>query len=279
MPEEVRITLLVENSVHRTGLQAEHGLACHLVFGGKQVLFDTGQTDLLLTNAQQLGLDLSRVDVIVLSHGHYDHTGGLAAMRRLAPEARIVLHPAATVPKFAAEPDGSSRSIGISETGRHALATAQVQICEEKPLEVVEGLFATGRIPRTTRLEDVGGRFFLDPACTRPDPILDDQALFFASREGTVVLLGCAHAGVINTLQHIESFTGSTKVAAVLGGMHLLHASEERMRFTLEELGRRDIGELAPMHCTGWTPSLRLWNAFPGRCKPGGVGTVFCYTC
>lgn len=279
MPEPVRITILVENSVHRRGLQAEHGLAYHLVFGRKQVLFDTGQTNLLLANAQRLGLDLSRVDVIILSHGHYDHTGGLAAMRRLAPEARIVMHPAATAPKFAVNPDGSSRSIGIDEVGRHALATAEVEICDEQPVEVVDGLFATGRIPRTTRLEDVGGRFFLDPACTRPDPLLDDQAMFFESGEGTVVLLGCAHAGVINTLQHIELFTGSTKVGAVLGGMHLLHASEERMRFTLEELGRRDIHELAPMHCTGWNPILRLWNAFPGCCKSGGVGTVFSYTC
>lgn len=277
MPEDVRITILVENKVHQRGLLAEHGLAYHISVGNKQVLFDTGQTDLLLSNAQHLGLNLSGVDAIVLSHGHYDHTGGLAAMRRLAPEARIIMHPAATAPKFAANPDGSSRPVGMSETGLKALATAQVEICDENPVEVVDGLFATGRIPRTTRLEDVGGRFFLDPACTRPDPIFDDQALFFESTAGTVVLLGCAHAGVINTLQYIESLTGSTKVASVLGGMHLLNGSEARIRFTLEELRRREIRELVPLHCTGWNASLRLWGDSPGRCKFGGVGVVLSY--
>jgi 7,8-dihydropterin-6-yl-methyl-4-(beta-D-ribofuranosyl)aminobenzene 5'-phosphate synthase len=273
MTEEVCITILVENKVYQRGLLAEHGLAYHIAMGKRQVLFDTGQTDLLVANAQQLGVDLSCVDIIALSHGHYDHTGGLAALRQLAPEARIVMHPAATAAKFAASPDGSSRRAGMSEASLNALATARVEFCEEQPVELVDGLFATGGIPRVTSLEDVGGRFFLDPASNEPDPILDDQALYFASAQGTVVLLGCAHAGVINTLRHIESVAGASQFASVLGGMHLLNASEERIRFTLEELSRRDIPELVPMHCTGWDATARLWNSFPGRCRQGSVGT------
>jgi 7,8-dihydropterin-6-yl-methyl-4-(beta-D-ribofuranosyl)aminobenzene 5'-phosphate synthase len=121
----------------------------------------------------------------------------------------------------------------------------------------------------------VGGRFFLDSACTQPDPLLDDQALFFDSGQGTVVLLGCAHAGVINTLRHIESVSRTSRWAAVIGGMHLLNASEERMQFTLEELRRRDIGTLVPLHCTGWKATLRLWQAFPQECREGAVETVW----
>jgi 7,8-dihydropterin-6-yl-methyl-4-(beta-D-ribofuranosyl)aminobenzene 5'-phosphate synthase len=156
-----------------------------------------------------------------------------------------------------------------------ALATAKVVHCDQQPVEVADGLFATGAIPRTTELEDVGGRFFLDPECQRPDLLPDDQALFFESRDGLVVLLGCAHAGVINTLRHIESFTGSKRIFAVLGGMHLLHASEERLQFTLQELERRGMRMLVPLHCTGWQPTLRLWHAFPEQCLQGGVGAVF----
>lgn len=277
MNEEIRITILVENSVYQRGLRAEHGLAYHIAIAGTQVLFDTGQTDLLVTNACQLGLDLSQVETIVLSHGHYDHAGGLAALRRLAPEARVVVHPAATAPKFAGSPDGSSRAVGINEAGLRSLGKARVEFCDEQPLELLEGLYATGTIPRVTSFEDVGGRFFLDSDCRRPDPLLDDQALFFESSRGTVVLLGCGHAGVINTLRHIESFTGASTFASVLGGMHLLNASEKRIQFTLEEMRLRDIHELVPIHCTGWNATMRLWDTFPGRCKQGGVGTTFCF--
>ncbi len=275
MPEEIRITLLVENRVHGKGLKAEHGLSYHIAIGTRQLLFDTGQTDLLLANAQQLGLDLSRVDTIVLSHGHYDHTGGLAATRRLAPEARIVLHPAALTPKFSANPDGSVRAIGMSLAVRDSLAAASIEFCCGQPVDLGEGLFATGEVPRTTSLEDVGGRFFLDPACQQPDCLLDDQALFFESAEGTVVLLGCAHAGVINTLRHVESVSRTSRFAAVLGGMHLLNASEERIQFTLEELQRRDMHALVPLHCTGWNATMRLWQAFPQQCREGAVGTAW----
>jgi 7,8-dihydropterin-6-yl-methyl-4-(beta-D-ribofuranosyl)aminobenzene 5'-phosphate synthase len=275
MADDVLITLLVENSVHRTGLRAEHGLAWHVDFGGRQVLFDTGQTELLLANARELEMDLTRVEAIVLSHGHYDHTGGLVAVRHRAPMAPVWMHPAARAPKFAAKSDGTGRAIGMSEAAVTTLDQATVVLCDPQPVEVIKGLFATGPIPRVNTVEDVGGRFFLDAACTRADPLVDDQALFFESSDGLVVVLGCAHAGVINTLRHIESFTGSKRIAAVLGGMHLLNASEERLQFTLRELAGRDIQMLAPLHCTGWPATLRLWNTFPERCQQGGVGSVF----
>ncbi len=124
MADDICITLLVENSVHRMGLQAEHGLAWHVDIGGKQVLFDTGQTDLLVANAQRLGLDLAQVEAVVLSHGHYDHTGGVAAVRRLAPAARVLMHPAARAPKFEADPDGSVRAIGMNKATLAALDSA-----------------------------------------------------------------------------------------------------------------------------------------------------------
>ena len=115
---------------------------------------------------------------------------------------------------------------------------------------------------------------FFDQSGERPDPMLDDQALFFDSSEGRVVLLGCAHAGVINTLRHIESVAGASEYASVIGGMHLLNASDERIRFTLDELRRRDLHELVPIHCTGWSATLCLWNAFPERCREGAVGAT-----
>jgi 7,8-dihydropterin-6-yl-methyl-4-(beta-D-ribofuranosyl)aminobenzene 5'-phosphate synthase len=279
MSENIRLTVLVENSVNTRGLKAEHGLAFLIEIGGCRVLFDTGQTELLLDNARTLGCSLEGLDAIVLSHGHYDHTGGLAAVCRLSPEAQIFLHPAAMRPKFSGSHNGPARDIGMSEAGKQTLANAEKKVVPTTAcLEVVEGLFVTGEIPRQTDFEDVGGKFCLDAGCQQPDSLVDDQALFFETPDGVVVLLGCAHAGVVNTLRHIERLTNGKRFHAVIGGMHLLHAAPARLHATIEALRRWNVSKLVPMHCTGLAAMMRLWAEFPNRCGSGGVGTQLVYS-
>jgi 7,8-dihydropterin-6-yl-methyl-4-(beta-D-ribofuranosyl)aminobenzene 5'-phosphate synthase len=273
MKAPLAITTLVENSVHARGLRAEHGLSFHLQAGPRSLLFDTGQSLLLLHNAPKLGINLAETDAIVLSHGHNDHTGGIAAAREAAPQARLFLHPAALSPKFAADPNGASRPIGIDVASAEAIRKAASGVVwTTKPTEVLDGIFVTGEIPRANHFEETGGRFFLDPACTQPDPLSDDQALFFDTADGLVVLLGCAHSGVINTLKHVRHLAGGRPIHTVLGGMHLLTASPERMDQTIAAFRRLDIQRLAPAHCTGLPAIARLWNAFPQRCTPCAVG-------
>jgi 7,8-dihydropterin-6-yl-methyl-4-(beta-D-ribofuranosyl)aminobenzene 5'-phosphate synthase len=279
MSELIRITVLVENSVNTRGLKAEHGLAFLIEIGGRRVLFDTGQTELLLDNARSLGCSLQDLDAIVLSHGHYDHTGGLAAVCRHSPAAQVFLHPAALKPKFSAKDDGSARDIGMPEESKQAVATAGQQLVLTLACrEVVAGLFVTGEIPRQTEFEDVGGRFFLDERCEQPDPLLDDQALFFETPEGVVVLLGCAHAGVVNTLRQVEHLTGGKRFRAVLGGMHLLNASSVRLVATIEALRRWDVPLLVPAHCTGGPAVARLWENFPNHYTAPAVGSRFVFS-
>ena len=133
----------------------------------------------------------------------------------------------------------------------------------------------TGEIPRQHALEDTGGRFFLDSACTQPDLLTDDQALFFDTAPGLVVLLGCAHSGVVNTLDHVQRLTNGKPVSALIGGLHLGSASEERIHKTIERLREAQLEMLAPAHCTGLPATAKLWSAFPALCRPAGVGTVF----
>lgn len=268
-----RVTLLMENSVTGRGVRAEHGLAYHVQVGGHSVLFDTGQSDLLVHNARELRLPLEKVDAIALSHGHYDHTGGLPALRRLAPQARLFLHPSALEPKFAGNPDGTSRPVGMADAGREAVSEAADCTWTVGPSEVGAGVFVTGEIPRVTDFEDTGGRFYRDPGCTQRDPLMDDQAMFFDTAAGVVVLLGCAHAGVVNTLTYIRQITQGRPIHTVLGGMHLLEAGQRRLDRTLACFRELNIQQLGPAHCTGLVPSARIRTEFGDRCVACSVGS------
>lgn len=275
MNKSVRITCLVNDVVGAAALPVEHGLSFLIESGGRTVLFDTGQTGLVLQNAQQLGFDLAGTDRIVLSHGHYDYTGGLKAVLDVAPHGLLFVHPAAFERKFS-KTTGRCRDIGITTLStqdiyRHGWTLIKTL----SPIEVSSGLYVTGPIPRVTTFEDIGGPFFLDEAGTQPDPIVDDQALYFMAREGVVVLLGCAHAGVINTLSYIHKLTRGAKVHAVIGGMHLLNASSLRLAETTAALKQYDMRLLAPCHCTGSATTDLLRTRFPRQCRDCGVGSQF----
>ena len=147
MSEPVRITVLVENSVQRPGLVAEHGLSFHVQCGERSLLFDTGQTDLAVINAETLRLPLDRVEAIVLSHGHHDHTGGVPAMLEVVPDARLYLHPAGFEKKFSRN-SGPSREIGMSDCVTQTIRRRATGHIETKGrTEIVEGVFVTGEIP------------------------------------------------------------------------------------------------------------------------------------
>ncbi len=276
MSEMIRITVLVENSVHRQGLVAEHGLCFHIQSGSHQLLFDTGQSDLAVINAATLRLPLDPIEALVLSHGHYDHTGGVPTVLDMAPEAKCFVHPAAFEPKYSRNAEGHIRQIGMSDVTLQALNRRGLHLVETRAqTEVLPGVFATGEIPRLTPYEDTGGAFYLDTAGTRPDPLLDDQALIIDLGRSVMLLLGCAHSGLVNSLNHVQHLTGGKPVSAVIGGFHLGSASAARLQFTLERLRAAELNCLAAAHCTGQLATARLWQTFPKICRPASVGSVF----
>lgn len=271
----ISVTLLVENTARGARVLGEHGLAFWIETPGHCVLFDTGQGMALRHNAEVCGIDLGRADAIVLSHGHFDHVGGLEAALARAPRAALHLHPRAVERKFSgANPAAGGRciSVGFVEQSEFRTGGRKV-VASAEPHEIVPGLWVTGEIPRTNDFEDTGGPFFLDRELRHPDPLLDDQALYFLGREGVVLILGCAHAGVINTLTRVAELTGRQTIHTVVGGMHLENASARRMEETMAGFRRFGVQEIAPVHCTGWSAVGRFQREFPDCCRPCAVGT------
>jgi 7,8-dihydropterin-6-yl-methyl-4-(beta-D-ribofuranosyl)aminobenzene 5'-phosphate synthase len=276
MSEKIRITTLVDDTSSNSKLLAEHGWALWIEYGKHKILFDTGPGNVIQTNAAQLGIDLSETDAIVLSHGHYDHTGGLIQVLDAAPQTKVYLHPEAVKPKFSCYGNQSCHSIGMPTKAAQSMrehSSAQNIAWMKEPREIFPGLVATGSIRQLTEYEDVGGPFYLDALGTQPDPLLDDQALFFESNQGLVVILGCAHAGVVNTLHHIMDLSGQKRFFTVLGGMHLGSASPERIARTIDAFRFHDVARLGPAHCTGKKAITQLWKAFPDRCFSCAGGT------
>ena len=269
-----RITVLVENTAGGRGLLAEHGLSFWIELGSRRILFDTGQSDILFHNAHILGIDLSNVDAIVLSHGHYDHVGGLKGILDIAPAVPIYLHPQALEAKFARSGE-QSRHIGMEPEVAQMLERrihSGLGSFTNGPAEILPGMWATGEIPRRSAFEDTGGSFYLDPSCTRPDELLDDQALVLEINDGLVVVLGCAHAGVVNTLDYVAELFPGRPIRTVLGGMHLVRASRARIAHTIEAIRRHNVQRIGPAHCTGLEASRELWNVLPERCFTCNVG-------
>jgi 7,8-dihydropterin-6-yl-methyl-4-(beta-D-ribofuranosyl)aminobenzene 5'-phosphate synthase len=246
------VTILIDN-IAADNLQSEHGVSLWLELGDKRVLFDTGQTDRILGNARALGINLESTDAIVLSHGHYDHTGGLNAVVQVAPHAILYLHPEAMKPKYS-QKDNNIRMIGMSDSVKEAirvLVDNKRVVWTEMPTEIFPGLFVTGKIPRNNDFEDSGGNFFTHQSCQETDELPDDQAIYFMTKQGLVILLGCAHAGVVNTLDYITKITNQRSVYAMIGGMHLIHANVTRIERTIEAFRKYDIQKIIPLHCTG----------------------------
>jgi len=239
----------------------------------RKIVFDTGLNKrALLHNMKSLKMDLSDVDCVVLSHGHLDHTSATAEIVNKAGDVKVYAHPHTFLPRFHKDKAGKRRQLGvpkgegiaeIEKAGGRVLLTS-------KPTEIVPGVWTTGQIERTTSFEsalplsETEKLIILVNGKEIDDQILDDQALWMqVDGIGPHVITGCAHAGLINTLMHIQKIGQLKQTRSLIGGTHLVGRSEEYLQKTITELEQFRLKLISPCHCTGFKATAKLWNAFP----------------
>ena len=263
MVQNLNITAIVENTAGTFDTAGEWGLALWIEADERRILCDTGQGHTLLQNARLLGIDVAAAEALVISHGHFDHTGGIAELVTAGFRGKIYIHPAALSGKYQREKTPPHREIGISPASERALRSSVGDVVESlRPTEIAPGLMVTGAIPRRNEYEDVPDPFFLDENCTQPDPLVDDQALLIETPRGWAVITGCGHSGLINTLNYAKELIGNSHISAVIGGLHLFRASAERIQATIENLRAFGVELIAPCHCTGFEATGALQNQF-----------------
>jgi 7,8-dihydropterin-6-yl-methyl-4-(beta-D-ribofuranosyl)aminobenzene 5'-phosphate synthase len=271
----ITVTTLMENRVagNREDLAAEHGLSFLVETPERRILFDTGASGRFLDNGRKLGKFPGPVDGVFLSHGHYDHAGGLPHLLASCKEPLdLFAGPEALVPR-GIHRDGGRREIGPPKLDR-AMETGALRFHPlTAPGPVFPGGRASGPIPLTTEFEAPETGFTRGTGEERePDAFPEERVLVLETGDGPVVLTGCAHRGIVNTLRHLAETLGIPHFHALLGGLHLMNADTDRIDRTVAELHALDVDRIGAGHCTG-EPALRaIRQAFPGRWMDIGAG-------
>ena len=263
----LQIITLSENTAGLGGLMAEWGLSILVESDEQTILFDTGQSLSASHNAGQMDIDLRLVDKIVLSHGHFDHTGGLKQiLLDIGKEIEVIAHPDIWAAKFSRREGEEARYIGIP-FHRQTLESLGARFnLSREPVRITDSIMTTGEIPMVTDYETIEPRLQVKEGKRfKPDKLLDDQALIITTGAGLVVILGCAHRGVINTLYHAQKLTGVKAIYGVFGGCHLINATEERVWLTIAALKELGVQHLGLSHCTGLAASAIMAREF-GDC-------------
>jgi 7,8-dihydropterin-6-yl-methyl-4-(beta-D-ribofuranosyl)aminobenzene 5'-phosphate synthase len=271
---QIKITTLVDNqaATANNSLIHEHGLSMIIQTAHESILFDTGCSDALLKNARRLGIDVGQIQKVIISHCHLDHAGGVKYLIDSNPGFTLMAHPGIFAKKIIRS-SGTSRNFGISED-LPALKDKGIRLdLQEHAIVISENILTTGHIPMKTDFEEIENRFFTEEnGDVVPDSFEDEKALIIQTSSGTVVLSGCSHRGIINTLHHVAQVTGNDQIYAVMGGLHIGNAHPSKIEKVCNHLERFGIERIIVGHCTGVPAITELVRKFGDKVEINSVG-------
>lgn len=272
----LRITTITENTARPGMLHGEWGLSFLIEQDGFTLLVDSGASTTAVHNADKLRIDFNKVDKMVLSHGHYDHTGGLRELlqRRHTP-LEIYAHPDIWQAKYGRRPGKPDRYVGIPFQKDELEALGAKFIYSKEPVKLSENIITTGEVPMVTDFEKVAENLYVkEDDNWQHDELPDDLSLGITSPEGLVVVLGCAHRGIINSIYRLQEVSGVKKVNTVLGGCHLFSAGKEQIEKTIEALQALNIQHIGVSHCTGMKAAVSMAQVFGERFFFNNAGSI-----
>jgi 7,8-dihydropterin-6-yl-methyl-4-(beta-D-ribofuranosyl)aminobenzene 5'-phosphate synthase len=274
---ECRITTLAENTAGSPRTFAEWGFGALIEADGKNILMDTGLGHAITHNAEVLDVDLRKIDLIVLSHGHADHTGGLQrVLRSIRREVPVIGAPELWDQKYSTRGTTTPKYIGIPYQRAELESLGARFNLSKEPIKLSKNVMTTGEVPVVTDFEKVGGDTLLVKVDGdyQLDQFPDDRALIVTTELGLVVILGCAHRCLINTLYHAQNLTGIKRIHTVVGGCHLMDASEERIMKTIAALKDLDVQNVGVSHCTGLKAGAMMAGELGSRFFFNTAGSV-----
>lgn len=274
MLTQVKISVLSENRVVNPMLLAEQGLCLHVESPEGNFLFDTGQMNSFLHNAEHMGIDLAKVEKIFFSHGHYDHTGGLYHYLKRFHKTTVICHPNLFHKKFVVV-NGERLEIGCPHEEDELRAMGAEFIFKATPYHLSDNILSSGEIPRVDDYEKTDEEYqerVLESYIH--DELHDDMALILKTERGLIVLTGCGHSGPINTLKHAMRITGVNEIYALMGGMHLTRSSMEKIEKIGHALTQINPRYIVPLHCTGFRAINYFYRLFEERVLLFNVGNT-----
>jgi 7,8-dihydropterin-6-yl-methyl-4-(beta-D-ribofuranosyl)aminobenzene 5'-phosphate synthase len=253
--DEVKVTAIIENTSNKPGFYAEHGLSMliEIILEDEitKILMDAGQsTFAFLNNVQRLKIDLTEIDAIVISHGHFDHTGALLdILRKISKKITIIAHPNMFDKKYSSHT--RLRYIGVPFS-KEDLQQKGILTLTKTPVKVSQSACTTGEINRISSSPLSNKLLVNKNEMLVKDELFDDQALIVNKKEGFIIIAGCAHSGIINTIYHAQKLANREEVIAIIGGFHLIESSPEVIEETLMVLKTLNLNVVAPCHCSGF---------------------------
>lgn len=276
---EINLVTLCENTSSAVGIIAEWGLSILIEGGGETVLLDTGGSDSVVRNAAAMGVNLKNISKVVISHGHVDHTGGLRSLlQTIRKGVEVTGHPDIWGEKYVSRTLGENFRydfIGIPFRREELENRGASFNLSKEPVWLNEFMVTTGEVPMVTSFEKVDENMYLKSQNDFvPDPLADDQALVIKTDKGLVIVLGCAHRGMVNTMIHARNITGVEKIYAVVGGTHLIRAGAGQLRQTIAKIKEFGVEKLGVSHCTGLPAAMVLAKEFGDKFFFNNAGTV-----